>query len=36
MNYYEEGIAKGEPNKEGYQGPPDSPKIDEIIDNSDE
>ena len=23
---YEEGIAKGEPNEEGYQGPPDSLK----------
>ena len=32
----EEGISKGDPNVEGYQGPPDSPDIDEIIDNSDE
>ena len=32
----EEGIVKGDPNKEGYQGPPDSPEIYEIIDNSNE
>ena len=36
INKDEEGVAKGEPNKEEYQGPPDFPKIDEIIDNSDE
>ena len=36
INDYEEGIGKGDPNKEGYQGPPDSPEKDEIIDNSDE
>ena len=36
MNDYEEGIYKGETNEEGYQGPPDPPEIDEIIDNSDE
>ena len=36
INDDEEGIAKGDPNKEGYQGPPDYPEIDEIIDNSDE
>ena len=30
----DEGIAKGDPNKEVYQGPPDSSEIDEIIDNS--
>ena len=35
MNDDEGGIAKGDPNKEGYQGPQDSPEIDEIIDNSD-
>ena len=35
-NHDKEGIAKGDPNKEGYQGPPDSPEIDELIDNSDE
>ena len=35
INDYEEGIAKGEPNEEGYQGPPNYPEIDEIIDNSD-
>ena len=35
INDDEEGIAKGEPNKEGYQRPPDYPEIDEIIDNSD-
>ena len=35
MIYYEKVIDKGGPNKEGYQGPPDSPDIDEII-NSDE
>ena len=31
----EEGIYN-DPNKEGYQGPPDSPEKNEIIDNSDE
>ena len=36
INDDEEGIAKGDPNKEGYQGPPYSPDIDEIINNSDE
>ena len=36
MNDDEEGVAKGGPNKEGYQGPTDSPEIDEIIDNSNE
>ena len=36
MNDDEEGIAKGDPNQEGYQVPPDYPDIDEIIDNSDE
>ena len=36
INDDEEGIAKGDPNEEGYQGPPDSPEMDEIIDNSDE
>ena len=36
INDDKEGIAKGDPNKEGYKGPPDSPEIDEIIDNSDE
>ena len=36
MNDDEEGIAKFDTNKEGYQGPPDSPEIDEIIDNRDE
>ena len=36
INDDEEGIAKGEPNEEGYQGPPDYPEIDEIIDHCDE
>ena len=36
VNNYEEGIPKGDPNEEGYQEYPDSPEIDEIIDNSDE
>ena len=36
VNDDEEGIAKFDPNKEGYQGPPYSPEIDEIIDNRDE
>ena len=36
INVDEEGIAKGDPNEEGYQGPPDSPDIDAIIYNSDE
>ena len=35
INDDEEGIAKGDPNKEGYQGPPDSPETDDRIDNSD-
>ena len=35
INEDEEGIAKSDPNKEGYQGPTDSPEIDEIIYNSD-
>ena len=34
MNDDEEDIGKGEPREEGYQGPPDSPEIDEIIYNS--
>ena len=36
VNYYEEGIAKGDLNEEGYQGPLDYPDIDEIIHNCDE
>ena len=36
MNDDEEGINKGDPNEEGYQGSTDSPGIDEIIDNSNE
>ena len=36
INDNEEGVAKGGPNEEGYQGPPDYPEIDKIIDNSDE
>ena len=36
INDDEEGVDKGDPNEEGYQGPPDSPYIYEIIDNSDE
>ena len=36
INYDEEGIDKGDPNEEGYQGPPDYPEIYEIIDNSNE
>ena len=36
INDDEEGIAKGDPNKEVYQGPPDYPDIDEMINNSDE
>ena len=35
INGDEEGIAKCGTNEEGFQGPPDSPEIDEIIDNSD-
>ena len=31
MNDDEEGINKRDPNEEVYQGPPDSPGIDEII-----
>ena len=33
INYDEEGIAKFDPNKDGYQGPPYYPEIDELIDN---
>ena len=36
INDGEEGIAKGDPKEEGYQGLPDYPEIYEIIDNSDE
>ena len=36
VNYYENGITKGDTNEEGYQVPPDSSDIDEIIYNSDE
>ena len=36
INDDEEGITKGDPKEEGYQVPPDSPEIYEIIDNSDE
>ena len=36
MNDYEEGIANVDPNKNGYQGPPDYTEIYEIIDNRDE
>ena len=36
VNDDKEGISKGDPNKEGYQGSPASPDIYEIIDNSDE
>ena len=36
VNDDKEGTDKGDPNKEGYQGPPYSPEIYEIIDNSDE
>ena len=36
VNDDSEVISKGDPNEEEYQGPPDSPEIDEIIDNSDE
>ena len=36
MNDDEEGIPKGDTNKEGYRGPPYSPEIDEIKDNSGE
>ena len=36
MNDNEEGMAKGDPNKEGYQGPSYYPDIDSIKDNSDE
>ena len=35
-NYYGEGVAKGDPKQEVYQGLPDYPEIDEIINNSDE
>ena len=34
INDYEEDIDKGNPNKEGYQGPTDSPEIYEIIDQN--
>ena len=34
INDHEEVIAKGDPNEEGYQGPPYSPEIDEMMDNS--
>ena len=33
VNDNKEVIAKGDPNEEGYQGPPYFPEIDEIIDN---
>ena len=36
INDDEEGIFKGDHKEEGYQGPPDSPEIYEIIYNSDE
>ena len=36
VNDHEQDISKGGPNKEGYQGHPDSPEIDEIRDNIDE
>ena len=36
INDDEQGIAKGDPNEEGYHGPPYIPDIDEIIYNSDE
>ena len=36
INDYEQAIVKGDPNEEGHQGPPDSPEMGEIIDNSDE
>ena len=36
INDDEQAIVKGDPNEEGHQGPPDSPEMDEIIDNSDE
>ena len=36
INNDEEGTEKFDPNKEEYQGLPDSPEIDDIIDNSDE
>ena len=36
INDDEGGVAKGENNEEGYQGPPYPPEIDEIMDNSDE
>ena len=35
-NNDEEVISQGDPNKEGYQGPTDSPEIDEIKDDRDE
>ena len=35
INDDEEGIVKGDHNKEGYQGPPDYTEIDEIINSSD-
>ena len=36
INYYENGIAKGDPNEEVYQGPTYYPDIYVIIDRSDE
>ena len=36
INNDEEGTEKFDPNKEEYQGLPDYPEIDDIIDNSDE
>ena len=36
INDDEEVIDKGEPNEEGYQGPPDPPDIYKRMDNSDE
>ena len=36
IDYDYEGVAKGDPNEEVFQGPPNFPEIDEIIDNSDE
>ena len=34
INDNEDGIDKGDPNYQGYQGPPDSYKINKTIDNS--
>ena len=36
INDDEKGVDKGDPNEGVFQRPPDSPDIDEIIDNSDE